>query len=115
LHNIRQGKAFFFEKKNQKTFNYYGVTLRQRAHQTNKSFCFFFQKEVLPPASFLSRKNDTFPPTLSPNTTLPSKKGGGEGTGKERAYDRGSDYLGNAQPARGRGYPGRPVCRHWPG
>jgi hypothetical protein len=40
-------KQFFFEKKNQKTFVYKAFALLQRVSQTGKSFCFFFQKEVL--------------------------------------------------------------------
>jgi hypothetical protein len=36
-------KAFFFEKKNQKTFAMLALATLKRA----KSFCFFFQKEAL--------------------------------------------------------------------
>jgi hypothetical protein len=39
--------VFFFEKKNQKTFAYKARALGQRARYIVKSFCFFFQKEVL--------------------------------------------------------------------
>jgi hypothetical protein len=37
---------FFFEKKNQKTFDH-GVRRRRVRDSANKSFCFFFQKEAL--------------------------------------------------------------------
>jgi hypothetical protein len=40
-------KQFFFEKKNQKTFDYKAFALPNRVRQMGKSFCFFFQKEVL--------------------------------------------------------------------
>jgi len=40
----QQGKQFFFEKKNQKTFARLSRTSRR---QPRKSFCFFFQKEAL--------------------------------------------------------------------
>jgi hypothetical protein len=49
---VKEGrKRFFFEKKNQKTFIRFALcsTWRGRS-QANKSFCLFFQKEVL--ASF---------------------------------------------------------------
>jgi hypothetical protein len=42
-----ESKQFFFVKKNQKTFEHLTRALRQRAHPKSKSFCFFFQKEVL--------------------------------------------------------------------
>jgi hypothetical protein len=41
-------KRFFFEKKNQKTFAYEGITARSTRMPTSQSFCFFFQKEALP-------------------------------------------------------------------
>jgi hypothetical protein len=44
---LREASVFFFEKKNQKTFDYKAHTMPQRAHLMDKSFCFFFQKEVL--------------------------------------------------------------------
>jgi hypothetical protein len=40
-------KQFFFEKKNQKTFDYLAWAFPQRARQIGKSFCFLFQKEAL--------------------------------------------------------------------
>jgi hypothetical protein len=44
----RQGKRFFFEKKSQKTFIHLASCLPARPRsQTNKRFCFFFQKEAL--------------------------------------------------------------------
>jgi mono/diheme cytochrome c family protein/ABC-type amino acid transport substrate-binding protein len=49
---MRKGsKPFFFEKKNQKTFVDYSVGFERCLLQVTKSFCSFFQKEVL--ASFL--------------------------------------------------------------
>jgi hypothetical protein len=41
-------KRFFFEKKNQKTFAYEGITARSTRMPKSQSFCFFFQKEALP-------------------------------------------------------------------
>jgi hypothetical protein len=41
---MKQGKQLFFEKKNQKTFARLSPT---SPRQPYKSFCFFFQKEVL--------------------------------------------------------------------
>jgi hypothetical protein len=49
-------KQFFFEKKNQKTFDYKAFALPQRVHQIGKSFCFFFQKEVLSCCRWVSLK-----------------------------------------------------------
>jgi hypothetical protein len=43
-----EGKQFFFEKKNQKTFDTWGVFAGSMRAPMNKSFCFFFQKEALP-------------------------------------------------------------------
>jgi hypothetical protein len=40
-------KQFFFRKKNQKTFVHKAFALPHRVRQLGKSFCFFFQKEVL--------------------------------------------------------------------
>src|SRR5579875_3760731 len=40
-------KQFFFEKKNQKTFDFKALAL-QSAYLSRRSFCFFFQKEALP-------------------------------------------------------------------
>jgi hypothetical protein len=40
-------KQFFFEKKNQKTFDYEGVAAGSTRMPMNKSFWFFFQKELL--------------------------------------------------------------------
>jgi hypothetical protein len=37
----------FLKKKNQKTFVYKAFALPQRVRQMGKSFCFFFQKDVL--------------------------------------------------------------------
>jgi hypothetical protein len=44
----KASKQFFFAKKNQKTFVHKALAYLQRARQTGKSFCFFFQKEALP-------------------------------------------------------------------
>jgi hypothetical protein len=49
---IAESKQFFFEKKNQKTFVHKALAFPRRAHQTTKSFCFFFSKRsacFLPP------------------------------------------------------------------
>jgi hypothetical protein len=43
----QERKRFFFEKKNQKTFDYIRLMLPHRAHQQPKVFGFFFQKEAL--------------------------------------------------------------------
>jgi hypothetical protein len=40
-----EGKKFFFEKKNQKTFTYMVRALRHRAHLISKSFLVFFSKK----------------------------------------------------------------------
>jgi len=40
-------KQFFFAKKNQKTLVYKALALPRCVRQMDKSFCFFFQKEVL--------------------------------------------------------------------
>jgi hypothetical protein len=58
-HNVPRGeerKQFFFEKKNQKTFAYKAFALPQRLRQMGKSFCFFFQKEVLSCVRWVSLK-----------------------------------------------------------
>jgi hypothetical protein len=45
----RQGKRFFFEKKNQKTFTRLSRFSQERSGPTNKSLLLlFFRKEVLP-------------------------------------------------------------------
>jgi hypothetical protein len=45
---IGRGKArVLFEKKNQKTFVYRAYALHLTRTSMSKSFCFFFQKEVL--------------------------------------------------------------------
>ena len=46
----RQGKRFFFEKKNQKTFGFVGCAVLKRMFQPSatalaKAFCFFFSKK----------------------------------------------------------------------
>jgi NodT family efflux transporter outer membrane factor (OMF) lipoprotein len=47
---VKQGKQFFFEKKNQKTFIHKANAFPQRAHIVAKVFCFFFseKKSLLP-------------------------------------------------------------------
>jgi hypothetical protein len=40
-------KQFFFEKKNQKTLIHNALGLTRGVRGMSKSFCFFFQKEVL--------------------------------------------------------------------
>jgi hypothetical protein len=42
---LAQGKRFFFEKKNQKTFAHEGFLLGQRMHQIVKVFASFFKKK----------------------------------------------------------------------
>jgi hypothetical protein len=42
-----ESKQFFFAKKNQKTLFCKALGLPRRVCQMDKSFCFFFQKEVL--------------------------------------------------------------------
>jgi hypothetical protein len=42
-----ESKPFFFAKKNQKTLVYKALAAPRRVRQMAKSFCFFFQKEVL--------------------------------------------------------------------
>jgi len=49
-------KQFFFEKKNQKTFDYKAFALPNRVRLIGKSFCFFFQKEVLSCCRWVSLK-----------------------------------------------------------
>jgi hypothetical protein len=48
LTQAKASKQFFFAKKNQKTLFHSALAHLQRARQTSKSFCFFFQKEALP-------------------------------------------------------------------
>jgi hypothetical protein len=43
-----EGKQFFFEKKNQKTFAYKACALRHRARQWTKVFASFFKKKRFP-------------------------------------------------------------------
>jgi hypothetical protein len=49
-HMVEKGRkeAFFFEKKNLKTFIYKGLALPRRVYTFARGFCFFFQKDVLP-------------------------------------------------------------------
>jgi len=51
-----ESKSFFFEKRTKKLLFYKFLALRRRARQVAKSFCFFFQKEVL--SSVLSVNNN---------------------------------------------------------
>jgi hypothetical protein len=51
-----ESKQFFFAKKNQKTFVYKALALPKRVRQMDKSFCFFFQKEVLSSCQCVSLK-----------------------------------------------------------
>jgi len=46
----------FLKKRTKKLLFYKGLALRRRARQAAKSFCFFFQKEVLP--SFAPANNN---------------------------------------------------------
>jgi hypothetical protein len=47
MRQLEESKQFFFAKKNQKTFVNLTCAFPQRVRQMSKSFCFFFQKEVL--------------------------------------------------------------------
>ncbi len=47
MRQTAESKQFFFAKKNQKTLVYKALALPRRVPQMSKSFCFFFQKEVL--------------------------------------------------------------------
>jgi predicted DNA-binding ribbon-helix-helix protein len=47
MRQTEESKQFFFAKKNQKTLVYKALALPRRIRQMDKSFCFFFQKEVL--------------------------------------------------------------------
>jgi hypothetical protein len=47
MRQTEESKQFFFAKKNQRTLVYKALTFPRRVHQMDKSFCFFFQKEVL--------------------------------------------------------------------
>jgi hypothetical protein len=51
-----RSKQFFFAKKNQKTLVYQALASPRRVCQMAKSFCFFFQKEVLPSCRCVSLK-----------------------------------------------------------
>jgi hypothetical protein len=52
-----ESKQFFFlQKKNQKTLVYKALALPRRVRQMDKSFCFFFQKEVLSSCRCVSLK-----------------------------------------------------------
>ena len=56
----KQGKQFFFEKKNQKTFGRLSRTLRKEPRQPPKSFLvLFFKKELLALPCFLSGYDET--------------------------------------------------------
>jgi hypothetical protein len=50
----KQGKQFFFEKKNQKTFAPLSGGAGESRDSVRKSFCFFFQKEALPSLPMLA-------------------------------------------------------------
>jgi len=47
MQQTAESKQFFFAKKNQKTLVYEVLALPLRVRKMDKSFCFFFQKEVL--------------------------------------------------------------------
>jgi hypothetical protein len=47
MRQTAESKQFFFAKKNQKTLVHKALSLPRRVSQVDKSFCFFFQKEVL--------------------------------------------------------------------
>jgi hypothetical protein len=51
-----ESKQFFFAKKNQKTLVYKALALPRRVRQMDKSFCFFFQIEVLSSCRCVSLK-----------------------------------------------------------
>jgi hypothetical protein len=55
MRQTEESKQFFFaKKKNQKTLVYKALALPGRVRQMDKSFCFFFQKEVLSSCRCLS-------------------------------------------------------------
>jgi hypothetical protein len=56
MRQTEESKQFFFAKKNQKTLVYKALSLPRRVRQMDKSFCFFFQKEVLSSCRCLSLK-----------------------------------------------------------
>jgi hypothetical protein len=56
MRQTEQSKPFFFAKKNQKTLVYKALVLPRRVDVMDKSFCFFFQKEVLSSCRCVSLK-----------------------------------------------------------
>jgi hypothetical protein len=56
MRQTEESKQFFFKKKNQKTFVYKALALPRRVGLMDKSFCFFFQKEVLSSCRCVSLK-----------------------------------------------------------
>jgi hypothetical protein len=54
MRQTEESKQFFFKKKNQKTFVYKALALPRRVGLMDKSFCSFFQKEVLSSCRCLS-------------------------------------------------------------
>jgi hypothetical protein len=102
----QEGKQFFFEKKNQKTFDYTRLALRHRAHQYAKVFASFFKKKrflasggaVSRPASGLSALDGKAPacpsyrviPTREKNDSRKRASGGqgpAPGPRQRRALD----------------------------
>jgi len=51
-----QASRSFLKKRTKKLLFYEGLAMRRRARQVAKSFCFFFQKEVL--SAFASVNNN---------------------------------------------------------
>jgi hypothetical protein len=56
MRQTEEGKPFFFAKKNQKTLFHKALALPRRVRQMVKSFCFFFQKEVLSSCRYVRLK-----------------------------------------------------------
>jgi hypothetical protein len=56
MRQTEQSKPFFLAKKNQKTLVYKALALPRRVGPMDKSFCFFFQKEVVSSCRCVSLK-----------------------------------------------------------
>jgi hypothetical protein len=56
MRQTEESKPFFLAKKNQKTLVYKALALPRRVGPMDKSFCFFFQKEVLSSCRCVSLK-----------------------------------------------------------
>jgi hypothetical protein len=77
MRQTAESKQFFFAKNYQKTLVYKALSLPRRARQMAKSFCFFFQKEVLSYCRCVSLKATWYevPPLPSyPSATPPGRR-----------------------------------------